>query len=270
MKIFFLIASILLPTFLFSQNEKKTENHVKEILKINKVKSRKSIKKVYDFEVPFDSCNFDRNGNIISSKYIYDSYGQLIKEYFCDSCRIWFWTYKYENGKIVASLGFRRDSLLITSIINEYDSLGRLSKYFSFRKEASKVSRSFNISDSILQEEESFKDVYDTVTIQYYGDTIKYISISNLQPTVCIERYNTEGFPIEYIETENKIITFRQTYEYDIKGNLVAKQSFNSEGKPYLKYLYFYDLRNLVSKMEYYQNDLTKPATTFLYEYSTE
>lgn len=130
MKTFFLSISILIPAFLFSQNETKIAARVKENYRINKIKSQKTTE-IFRNKSIVDSISFDDNGNVISNKFVYDSLGQLIKEYHCDSCIIWFWSSNYENGKQVSWFGFGHDSSLISSSINKYDSIGRLSKYYS-------------------------------------------------------------------------------------------------------------------------------------------
>lgn len=275
MKIFFLVVSILIPTFLFSQNESKIKARVKETYRINKIKSQK-ITEIFQGRSVIDSVNFDDNGNVISDKFVYDSLGQLIKEYYCDSCRIWFWSSKYENGKKISCFGFGHDSLLVSSTINKYDAQGRLSKYYSYTKDMQvynalvSIERIDSQDSTYYIKDTLFTDKFDTVTVQYSGDTIKYFHKQKPEPSVYLERYNKKGFLIEYIEFQHKNIWFRITYKYDNRGNLISKISFNSEGNPYLKDLYYYDERNLVYKMEHYQNDLTKPNLIYLYEYRTK
>jgi len=107
--------------------------------------------------------------------------------------------------------------------------------------------------------------------VKYYGDTIKYYSSGNPQPAVYLERVNANGFLVEYTSFSNGKMFEQHRYEYDGKDNLISKLyfSYSSQDQPYVKYLYYYDDRNLTTAMDYYQNDMTKPITKYKYEYVT-
>jgi len=191
--------------------------------------------------------------------------------------------YNYEkNGNMKERIKYDKDGYMTSKIIYHYDSNGNMKEEISYNRDRSLRSKKvykYNEKGEMIEEIHSDEEsVYVKFFLKYddSGNLIELTAYSIDEPFGDLpniremSKYDRDGNRIELKAYNREEVSFRNTYNYDYKGNMIEFTQYEDDGYVNVKKKYNYDHNGNMIEENSYVGDNLSHMIKYNYEYDKE